>query len=689
MVRETAKQSIVLQKNNWIYFSCVLCVKMCAGRTPARAAVRFLTAIQSPKYYLENYRWLCSFAHSLIYSFIKVTAFVLRHGVSVDNRTGYWRAGLTVLIILVFGRAVDARTDPVIEQITIECNVLISTERLLDLMVTRPAGLVKKRRFNPAVFRADIKAIENFYENSGFLDVRARPFRDLLDNEKRVRIRIVIDEGPRYIVHAVNIIGNHYLADDEIQRILLTRKDQPYFRLFVAADRRAIQGLADRRALLDANISVNSSNVDDTEYTVTVNFFITEGKPVRVGDIEIRGLQKTKPEVVLRELAIRSGDLYDNARLIRSQTQLFQTGLFRSIRLEPRRPDSVSTSRNLLVSVTELPGGEISFGGGFASVEQLRGSVEVTQRNWLGHAVTIGMNGQASKLIQRIDAGITQPWMFRTRTVGTLRGFFERQEQPGSHTRWEFGSSLSAGRILSRTFRSLTTYTIKQIHIDPGDSLKQIFLQRGSVEDSLRTRREGSLTQRIIYDTRDDILNPERGFYAHLQGNLASPWLGSSSGNENSLFSINVTLRKYLPIRRFPDLATSVSVGYVRPLSSGTVPIDRRLFLGGDKSVRGFGIGDIGNPDGGVIAVSSQNEMRFQLPYIDLAGFIDLGGVASTVEDLSLSHIRVGFGGGIRVMSPIGLLRTDVGFHRAGTTEQGIDLLFDRTFFYLGLGQAF
>ena len=119
-----------------------------------------------------------------------------------------------MLIILVFGRAVDARTDPVIEQITIEGNVLISTERLLDLMVTRPAGLVKKRRFNPAVFRADIKAIENFYENSGFLDVRARPFRDLLDNEKRVRIRIVIDEGPRYIVHAVNIIGNHYLADE-------------------------------------------------------------------------------------------------------------------------------------------------------------------------------------------------------------------------------------------------------------------------------------------------------------------------------------------------------------------------------------------------------------------------------------------------------------------------------------------
>ena len=587
-----------------------------------------------------------------------------------------------MLILLVFGRAVDARTDPVIEEIVIEGNVLINTERLLDLMVTRPSGLFKRKRFNAAVFRADIKAIENFYENSGFLDVRARPFRELLDNEQRVRIRIVIDEGPRYTVHAVNNIGNNYLADDEIQRILLTRTGQPYFRLFVAADRRAIQSLADRRALLDAVIDVKSI-VNNTDYTVAVNFSINEGEPVRVGDIEIRGLQKTKREVVLRELAIRSGDLYDNARLVRSQTQLFQTGLFRSIRLEPLRSDSMSASRNLLVGVTELPGGEISFGGGFASVEQLRGSIEVTQRNWLGRAITIGMNGQASKLIQRIDAGITQPWMFHTRTSGTLRGFFERQEQPGSHTRKEFGSSLSAGRILSRTFRSLTTYTIKNIWIEFDPTSQQ---SGQTLADS--TRREGSLTQLVIYDTRDDILNPTRGFYAQLQGSLASPWLGSSSENKNSLFSINVTFRKYLPIHRFPDLATSISLGYVRPLNNGTVPIDRKIFLGGDKSVRGFAISHIGRPDGGVVAVSSQNEIRFQLRYIDLAGFIDLGGVAPTVQAFSLSDIRVGFGGGIRVMSPIGLLRTDVGFHRLGATEQDRGL-YKRTFFYFGLGQAF
>lgn len=582
-------------------------------------------------------------------------------------------------------RAVEAQNNPIIKQVIIEGNERISTKRLLSLLVTKPGGIFKKRRFNTVTFQADRDAIENFYRNSGFLDARVRPFRGPSD-DGGVIITILIDEGPRYFVKAINITGNQYLAESDIRRVLLTREEQPFFRLFVAADRRSIQNLADQRALLDAVVDAKSV-VNDIDQTVVVQFSIAEGEPIRVGDIDIRGLRKTKREVVRRELALKPGDLYDTGRLIRSQTQLFQTGLFRSVRLEPVRSDSLSTSRNLLVSVTELPGGEIGFGGGFASVEGFRGSAEVAQRNWLGQAITIGANLQASKLIQRIEGGITQPWLFRTRTSGTLRGFLDRQNRPESHVRLEIGASLAAGRTLSRTFRSLTTYTLKNIEISAlSDSLIQL-IQSGQA-DSLRTRREGSLTQLIIYDTRDDILSPTRGFYGQVQVNLASPLLGSSSQNRNSLFAFSISARKYVPIKKFPDMATSISFGYVRALNNGQVPIDRKLFLGGDRSVRGFNFDQIGSPDGGVIALSSQNEMRFHLPYVDLAGFIDLGGVAPDVDAFDLSDLRVGFGGGIRIMSPIGLIRTDVGFHRPGTNEQNTGL-YDRTFFYFGLGQAF
>lgn len=589
------------------------------------------------------------------------------------------------LIFLSAGPAF-AQRNPVVDRIIIEGNDTISSDRLRKLMVTKSGGLIRKKRLNFSDLIGDLEAIENVYRNSGFLDARARQFQNTT-GDNHVILRIVIDEGPRYTVKRVNLIGFNHLAEDEIRRNLLTRQGQPYFRLLAAADKRNIQALADRNALLDVRVDLQPES-DPTDNTISVNFFIVEGDPIRVGAIQVRGLQKTQEYVVVRELEIKPGDLYDNNKLARSQTRLFQTGLFRSARMTPILSDSSSATRDLLVSVTELPGGEVSFGGGFASVERFRASYSLAHRNWLGRAITIGTNGQVSQLLQQADAGITQPWLFRTRTTGTLRGFFTRQNRI-SHVEREIGIALSASREISRAFRSQTTYTVKQVRLSSlSDSLKQI-LQAGSVADSLRSRREGSLTQVILYDTRDDILNPQIGFFGQIQGNIASPVLGSSSQNKNSTLSLSGTIRKYVPVKKFPDFAFSLSVSYVRALNNGLIPLDKILYVGGDRSVRGYSIDQIGQPDGGVIAVTAQNEIRIPLSSVVLAGFVDWGGVGKTVRSFSMDDILVGYGGGLRVNSPIGLIRGDVGFHQKGNIDQASATLYERTFFYFGLGQAF
>ena len=49
----------------------------------------------------------------------------------------------------------------------------------------------------------------------------------------------------------------------------------------------------------------------------------------------------------------------------------------------------------------------------------------------------------------------------------------------------------------------------------------------------------------------------------------------------------------------------------------------------------------------------------------------------------------MGLGGGLRVTSPIGLIRGDIGFHNKGDLDNQLTTLYDRIFFYFGLGQAF
>ena len=592
---------------------------------------------------------------------------------------------LLVLSILVAAPA-HPQQSLIVDRILIEGNAAIPEDRILDLIETRTDGILRSGRMNNAVWRTDLDAIESFYMNSGFLEARIRYIRERIEAD-RIELRIVIDEGPRYTVRAVNLHGFGYLAEDEIRQSLLTREGQVFYRLFTATDKRYIQRLGDRRALLDMTVDYQVVQHPE-DHTVTVNFLVVEGHPIRVGDIRVGGLRKTQRNVVIRELEIESGELYDNGKISLSQTRLFQTGLFRSVRLSPVESDTAANVRDLVVEVTELPGGEVSFGAGFASAEHFRGSFSVAYRNWLGQGITIGSNGQISSLLQQVDTGITQPWLFRTRTTGILRAFYRREDRT-SHSEREVGMSVAVNRELSRTYQSQLIYTLKNIEVSSLSEELTELLRSGSEPDSLRTRREGSLTGVVTYDTRDDILNPTRGFYGQFQSSLASPLLGSSTQNRNSVLTIIAVARKYLSVPNAPDFSTSLTFSYVKALDDNRVPLDRKLFIGGDRSVRGFRINQIGQPDGGLIAISAQNEVRIPFPLFSLAVFADWGGVGKTVDTFSFDDFLLGYGGGIRVNSPIGLIRGDVGFHNQSKIDVPNSRKYDRTFFYFGLGQAF
>lgn len=591
-----------------------------------------------------------------------------------------------VLLAALWTSPAHAQQSPIVERITIEGNTAIEDGRILGLIETRTDGFLRSGRINNETWRTDLEAISSFYMNSGFLEARVRHIRDRLDGE-RIELRIVVDEGPRYTVRKVNLNGLQYLSEAEVRRNLLTDEGQVFFRLYAAADKRYIQRLADAGALLDVAVDMNIVQHAE-DHTVTVNFLVFEGHPIRVGSIQVRGLRKTRRNVVIRELEIEPGELYDNRKIALSQTRLFQTGLFRSVRLSPLRSDTASTVRDLMVEVTELPGGEVSFGAGFASAEHFRGSFSVAYRNWLGRGITIGTNGQISSLFQHVELGVTQPWLFRTRTTGILRGFLRREDRI-SHTERETGVSVAANRELSRTYRSQLTYTLKNIEVlSLSDELTEL-LRSGSTADSLRSRREGSLTGVVTYDTRDDILNPSTGFYGQFQSSLASPLLGSSTRNRNSILTLMAIVRKYLSIPNAPDFSTSLSFSYVKALNENRVPLDSRLFIGGDRSVRGFRINQIGQPDGGLIAISSQNEIRIPFPLFAMAFFVDWGGVGKTVKSFGFGDLLLGYGAGIRVDSPIGLIRGDVGYHGQSFIDPPNSRKYDRTFFYFGLGQAF
>jgi outer membrane protein insertion porin family len=94
---------------------------------------------------------------------------------------------------------------------------------------------------------------------------------------------------------------------------------------------------------------------------------------------------------------------------------------------------------------------------------------------------------------------------------------------------------------------------------------------------------------------------------------------------------------------------------------STSVPVDDRLYLGGDDTVRGFEQDSL-LPTGGLFSMVYNFEMQFNLfNNFQVVGFLDNGVVVNSMDQISLSTLRHSAGPGIRYLTPVGPIRLEYG----------------------------
>jgi outer membrane translocation and assembly module TamA len=116
--------------------------------------------------------------------------------------------------------------------------------------------------------------------------------------------------------------------------------------------------------------------------------------------------------------------------------------------------------------------------------------------------------------------------------------------------------------------------------------------------------------------------------------------------------------------------ALSGRLGLAGPFGgTDSLPIQDRFFAGGATSVRGFPENKLGpldaagDPVGGNALVVVSAEWRFPIwRWLGGAVFIDAGAVTPEVSDLEWSAFKSGAGAGLRVATPVGPIRLDVGY---------------------------
>lgn len=551
-------------------------------------------------------------------------------------------------------------------------NYSVPRKELSKLMITKTEFLffIQPGYFKTEEFETDLDTIRTYYQRKGCLDVKVETAFDYNENGTEMYIKIEIDEGKKYLVGSVKMIGNEKFPETQIRNVLKMTPGKPYSEAAMKEDVVSIQQYYFDKGYMGCDI-VPDALLDAATGDINVAYGITENELVYVEKVRIQGNTKTKDIVIRRELRAYPGEPFSGAEIRRSKERLYNLGYFEDVVFDTEQ-GSAPDKKDLVVNVKETKTGEFSFGGGYSSIDMLIGFVQVEQRNFdfmnfptfTGGGQDLNIKAELGSVRQNYAVSWTDPWIMG---FPYLFGFdFYRTEHKKTEglgylydeVRW--GGDFRLGKEFTEHFRADAVYKLENVGISdvPDDVAHDIKTEEGKNWLS-------RLFLGVKYDTRDNIFTPTKGYL-----------LGGSAENVGGFIGGDKTFVKYgangelyfnffdkkLVVQFLSGINFADSYG-----DTDKVPIYERYYAGGAETIRGYKErhvsprdSDTNDPIGGNVRFLGTAEATVPL-FEDLikgAVFTDTGNTWKEFDSIDFK-LKYGAGVGVRVKTPLGPVKLD------------------------------
>lgn len=568
-------------------------------------------------------------------------------------------------------------------------NTHLSSSALKSQMLTVPwtvFGYIYNYKYNgilaPERFENDLKAIIYLYKINGFLNVRITKIAiDFIDKRKEwIDITIYIKEGPQTIVNSVSIKGVSENMNKNVMDLIDKIKLGGPFNMWQMQEiKRQIERLYFSNGYINAQIKYDYTIHEDQ---ADITFNINEGNRIRIEKIIIVGNTKTADWVIKKNLDFTTGMYFIPDNIVQSRINLLRTGYFESADIKPIPNTQNHNLVDIAVIVKERKTKGIAFSIGYSTEEGYRGAVDLYDNNIMGtaRAIDFHVGGGVQPVVYAIkpmfnhsnyitnqrdlEIGYTENYIFNTDMTGRLNiiDSYVRNLWVGYGLKTEsavIGLDKNIGSILKLSLQY--DFEIREpMDVQPGAILTPADFEQ---------KQLGIVSPIVIIDDRNNPFNPTNGYLQIFRLDWAKRWFLS----EEEYIKLYTAATKYWPITNGLTYVLSLRGGYAWPLGSTVdLPIEKRFYLGGGSTIRGFvedTVGPLGpdnTPIGGDIMLNYQTEFRIKMiDSFDGIVFTDGGNVWSSpalFEFKGMHDIRKTAGVGIRYVTPAGALNLAVGF---------------------------
>jgi outer membrane protein insertion porin family len=588
-----------------------------------------------------------------------------------------------------------------IRDINVVGNERFSDQELLAGMELKASNLLSFYRgddkYSRHALEGDLEKLRSYYMDRGYADFEITSTQVTLAPEKDdLFITLNVFEGTTWKTGAVKLAGRFVVPEEVLRQYVLVRPGDQYSQRLIAATEEALRNRLNEAGFGYAEVAtVPNANPQTGEIALT--FQIEPNARTYVRRINFEGVEKTRDEVLRRELRQLEGAVLSNAALTRSEERLQRLPYIEKVETETRRVEGTPDLVDIDVTIEEGPSSQLGGGVGYSERQSFTLNGNFIDSNLFGSGDRLAVELNGGKYGQIFSVAHTDPYFTVDGVSRSLNASYVERERITSSFSQFSTQTYSAGAGIGYPISEEQYFNLGFSYSH--ENLATSFSSSTQLRDWVRNngdyyfRRVGTsrvlgtildtfeITGGWLYEGRDRTLFPTRGGTHRLSLSYAPPSGGVSYATANFHSQQFFRIPGWDVFDRFP-LSVSTNIGWSTAFGETTgVPPHRHVFTGGSDSVRGFEDGSLGprdslgNPYGGDAGVSAQFEAIIPLPakfqssarvslFYDIGQSYYLGDTEfrnkrgdRTDYRFDLGELRSSAGIAVQWLSPMGLFR--------------------------------
>ena len=483
---------------------------------------------------------------------------------------------------------VDEGNSAKIKKISIIGNETFSDDELLDSFELSEGSffsfLSSNNQYSREKLVGDLETLESYYRDRGYLKFSIESSQISLSRDKKsIFITYNVNEGEKYTINDVDVIGEIPFEEEVYIEIVNSLKDQTYSQAQITSIEEFFVNVLGNRGYAFAEVKGDTEITDDSN-EVKLIFTVIPGNKTYTRKILFTGNDVTQDHVLRREMRQFEGAWTSDNSIEAGKVRLERLGYFKEVNVETIPVVGTEDQIDIVYSVDEETTGSVGGNIGYSDFGLMLG-FNLQEQNFLGSGNTVGIGINKNIYSEMYNLSFMNPYATKD---GVSLGYnvYFRETDYGEFNVANYltnsnGFGAQFGYPTSDITRLGFNVTYDKTDIDVGT------LPALEIYDFVSA--EGNIFETLSVQFSWQRVTLNRGLFPTAGSSTVISLSTTVPGSDLSYYRSSIRQRYYRPLSSNFVFGFSGELGYLDAYGeTEETPFFQNFYAGGPRSLRGF-----------------------------------------------------------------------------------------------------